>query len=70
MEEQEKQSYDTEQLWDATRLMNYLQTSRATLARWRRRGYGPRPIQVGRQIRYRPADVVAWVAAETRTKRA
>ncbi|CUR54279.1 helix-turn-helix domain-containing protein [Nocardioides sp.] len=39
----------------------------ATLRTWRsrRRGYGPRAVQVGGSIRYRPADLLAWIDEHT-----
>jgi len=41
----------------------------ATLRTWRsrRRGYGPRAVQVGGSVRYRPADLLAWIDAHTET---
>ena len=33
----------------------------ATLYQWRHRGIGPRAARVGRHLRYRWADVDAWV---------
>ena len=32
-----------------------------TLYRWRYVGTGPRGIKVGKHVRYRPADVEAWL---------
>jgi predicted DNA-binding transcriptional regulator AlpA len=39
----------------------------ATLRTWRsrRRGYGPRAVQVGGGIRYRLADLLAWIDQHT-----
>lgn len=39
----------------------------ATLRTWRsrRRGYGPRAVQVGGSIRYRLADLLAWIDDHT-----
>lgn len=39
----------------------------ASLRTWRsrRRGYGPRAVQVGGSIRYRPADLLAWIDEHT-----
>jgi excisionase family DNA binding protein len=34
----------------------------ATLYQWRRRSIGPPAIRVGRHLRYRPADLEAWLA--------
>ncbi len=33
----------------------------ATLYAWRTRGEGPRAYRVGKHLRYRSADVVAWL---------
>ena len=33
----------------------------ATVYRWRHVGGGPRGSKVGRHVRYRPADVEAWL---------
>lgn len=38
-----------------------------TLADWRTKGIGPDYVKVGRLIRYRQADLDAWI--ETRVKR-
>lgn len=40
-----------------------LQVPVRTLYQWRVRGEGPRPIRVGRYLRYDPADVGRWVEA-------
>jgi excisionase family DNA binding protein len=42
----------------------YLQVPVKTLYDWRHRGLGPRGLRVGRHVRYRHADVDAWL--ETR----
>lgn len=39
----------------------YLGVPRDTLAVWRHRGHGPRSFKVGRHVRYRAADVEAWL---------
>ncbi len=41
----------------------------ATLRVWRsrRRGYGPRAVQVGGSVRYRLADLLAWIDEHTET---
>jgi predicted DNA-binding transcriptional regulator AlpA len=38
----------------------------ATLARWRWIGKGPRWIKVGGAVRYDPAELRRWIAAQTR----
>lgn len=35
--------------------------STATLRRWRAEGIGPKAIKLGRSIRYRKADLLAWL---------
>jgi excisionase family DNA binding protein len=38
-----------------------------TLANWRWQRRGPRFLRVGRRVRYRLADIAAWIEAQTRT---
>jgi predicted DNA-binding transcriptional regulator AlpA len=38
---------------------------RRTLDQWRYLGKGPAYIKVGKHVRYRRADVEAWLAAQT-----
>ena len=45
---------------------NYLQKPEKTLAEWRSRGIGPLYHVVGRDIRYRWADIDAWLAEQRR----
>jgi excisionase family DNA binding protein len=42
-------------------LSEYIDVPKATLYNWRLRGYGPPAIKVGRHLRYRQADVEAWL---------
>ena len=42
-------------------LATYLQVPVQTVYRWNTRGTGPRPLRVGRHVRYRLSDVDAWV---------
>ncbi|SFO10558.1 helix-turn-helix transcriptional regulator [Amycolatopsis rubida] len=35
-----------------------------TLYKWRTKGYGPAGRRVGKYVRYRPADVEAWIEAQ------
>ena len=53
-------------LLDEARLATKLNVSRSTLQSWRYRGCGPRFIKVGRLIRYRAADVDAYLRTQTR----
>ena len=47
-------------LWGPAEVSEYLGISVNTLYQWRTRNYGPPARRVGRHLRYRPADVVAW----------
>jgi excisionase family DNA binding protein len=40
---------------------DYTQTSIPTLARWAAEGKGPRFVKLGARVRYRKADVLAWL---------
>lgn len=42
----------------------YLGVPAGTLANWRYLGRGPAFLRVGRHVRYRDADVTAWVDAQ------
>lgn len=37
-----------------------------TVYRWNHVGSGPRPIPVGRHVRYRPQDVERWLEEQSR----
>ena len=54
------------ELLDEASLASQLRVSRSTLQSWRYSGRGPRWIKLGRLIRYRLADVDAFLAANTR----
>lgn len=43
-------------------LSAYLQKPIATLHAWRSRGEGPQALKVGKNLRYRRADVEQWLA--------
>lgn len=47
-------------LWTVEDVSAYLGVPVKTLYQWRHLGSGPAARRVGRYIRYRPADVVAW----------
>jgi excisionase family DNA binding protein len=53
-------------LVDEVALAIRLGVSRSTLQSWRYAGRGPRFIKLGRLIRYRTADVDAYLHAQTR----
>jgi excisionase family DNA binding protein len=44
-----------------TEAANLLRCPVATLRYWRHRGTGPTSFRIGRHVRYRHADVVAWI---------
>lgn len=35
--------------------------TKGTAYYWRQKGYGPKAIKIGKNLRYRRADVVAWL---------
>ena len=59
---------DAGDLVDEVMLATRLNIARSTLQSWRYTGRGPRWIKLGRLIRYRVADVDAFLAANTRGK--
>jgi excisionase family DNA binding protein len=48
----------------------YLSLSHRTLQAWRVRGGGPQYIKLGVNVRYRPADLDAWLSERVRTNTA
>jgi excisionase family DNA binding protein len=50
-----------ELLMTEAEVAEYLRVTVRTLATWRAEGRGPRPLRVGRGIRYRRSDVDAWL---------
>ena len=43
----------------------YLGVPAQTIYDWRLRGYGPHAFKVGRHLRYRESDVMAWLDQQT-----
>lgn len=43
---------------------DYLRVPVGTLYRWRTTGYGPAGKRIGKHLRYRSEDVVAWVSEQ------
>lgn len=58
--------FEDSDLMDEARLAARLGVSRATLQSWRYAGRGPRYLKIGRLIRYREADVDAYLRAQLR----
>lgn len=52
---------DPDTLLDQTRVAQILGTTTKFLEARRYRGGGPHFVRVGRLVRYRPADVEAWI---------
>jgi hypothetical protein len=50
-------------LWGPVEVSDYLGVTVNTLYQWRTRRYGPPGRRVGRHLRYRPTEVVAWFEA-------
>jgi DNA-binding transcriptional MerR regulator len=48
-------------LWTVQDVADYLQVPVHTLYSWRMQGYGPRARKIGKYLRYRAEDVVAWL---------
>lgn len=59
-------------MYDGTMLLNPLETARrlgitpGVLAKWRLSGRSPAYVKVGGRVRYRVADLEAWIAARVR----
>lgn len=54
-----------EPLWTSQQLADYLGISAAAVRMMRSRGQGPRFIRLGKNVKYRPEDVRAWLAENT-----
>jgi predicted DNA-binding transcriptional regulator AlpA len=54
-------------LLDVEDVARILKCSRSILNKWRLLGKGPRFVRVGALVRYRPADVQAFIAEGVRT---
>jgi excisionase family DNA binding protein len=50
-----------EPLWTPEDLADYLVVPVDTVYGWNYKGSGPRPIAVGRHVRYRGEDIQAWL---------
>lgn len=54
---------DREALVGMREVADYIGVPIATLYQWRHRGEGPRGYRMGRAVRFRTADVEAWLEA-------
>jgi excisionase family DNA binding protein len=59
-----------ESLLTETQAAPVIGVSPRTLQAWRVRGGGPPFVKAGRNVRYRPADLQAWMTDRTRTSTA
>ena len=50
-------------LWTIDDVACFLGVPVKTLYQWRTKQYGPKGKRVGRYVRYKPEDVMAWVDA-------
>lgn len=55
----------SEKLLSAQDVADYVGVPLATLYQWRCKGTAPRAVKVGRHIRFRPADVEAWLERQS-----
>ncbi len=55
----------SDQLLTTSQVATYLQVPIATLHQWRYRGEGPKAAKVGRHLRWRKADVDAWLEQQS-----
>jgi predicted DNA-binding transcriptional regulator AlpA len=54
-------------LWTVQDVAAYLRVPAKTIYTWRGKGYGPPARRMGKHLRYRPVDVVAWAETSTET---
>ena len=59
-----------EKLMTLTDLAEFLEIPVATLYGWRHRGEGPQGYRIGRHVRYRRVEVVAWLHSQADTRMA
>ena len=57
-----------DRLLNAGEVAEWVNTTPGQLSQWRFQGEGPPFIKLGRAVRYRRADVEAWLDANTRTQ--
>ena len=50
-----------DQLLSIDQVAEYLNVPKSTVYKWNQHGTGPRFLKVGRYVRYRLADVDAWL---------
>lgn len=60
-------STSMESLMTTEQLAEFLQVPLATLYQWRHKRTGPKGIKIGKHVRYRRADVEAWLEKQAAT---
>jgi predicted DNA-binding transcriptional regulator AlpA len=58
----------TTRLIDTTQAAESLGLSARTLESYRRSGYGPRYVKIGRRSMYAPEDIAVWVESRKRNR--
>jgi predicted DNA-binding transcriptional regulator AlpA len=53
-------------LWGIDDVARYLGVPKQTIYSWRKTGYGPKAIRVGKHLRWRAAVVVEWTLEQER----
>lgn len=54
-----------EKLWSVKDVADYLGVPVKTVYQWRSSGYGPPARRVGKYLRYKSGEVMAWFDAQT-----
>jgi excisionase family DNA binding protein len=57
----ENAGHQIDRLWTVEDVADFLGVPVQTLYHWRHRGYGPKGRRIGRYVRYKRTDVLAWV---------
>ena len=53
-----------ERLLSVQEVAELLQVPVTTIYHWRHRGEGPRPMRLGKHLRFDPADVARWIEVQ------
>jgi excisionase family DNA binding protein len=56
-------SLPTDRVMTTPELAEFLKVPLDTVHKWRSRGTGPRGSRVGKHVRYRMSDILAWLDA-------
>lgn len=50
-----------DRLWSVEDLASYLGVPKNTIYKWRQIGYGPPGYPIGKWVKFKPAEVIAWL---------